>query len=85
MSRQAHCPLAMRESIASLTYMVSRKRAGVSPLLYFGYAGLLCGVFFGVLTQLADFWLHRATYSILYAVSRPTDPAPYGRRLSSYC
>ena len=69
----------------SLSYMCSRRRARVSPLLYYSYVGLLCGVLFGVLTQLADFWLHRATHSILYTVSRPTEVAPYGRQLSSYC
>ena len=69
----------------SLSYSFSRRRARMSPLLYLSYAGLLCGVLFGVLTQLADFWLHRATYSILYTVSQPVAAAQYGRKLSSYC
>ena len=69
----------------SLSYMLSRRRARVSALLYFSYAGLLCGVLFGILTQLADFWLHRATDSILYTASQPLSEAQYGRTLSSYC
>ncbi len=70
---------------SSLTYIISPRRARVSPLLYFSYAGLVCGVLFGVLTQLADFWLHRATHSILYTVPRPLNAESYGRQLSPYC
>jgi hypothetical protein len=70
---------------SSLSYMISRKRARLSPLLYFSYAALVCAILFGIFTQLADFWLHRATHSIIYTVSRPISAAGYGRRLSDSC
>lgn len=69
----------------SLQYMCSRKRARVSKLIPFSFVSLLLVVLLGVLMQLADFWLHRATDPILYQVSQPMSAAPYGRQLSQYC
>jgi hypothetical protein len=69
----------------SLTHMLSRRRPKISPLVYLCYAGLFGGVLFAILTQLADFWLHRATHSILYSLSQPLAAANYGRQLSTQC
>ncbi len=70
---------------SSLRYMISRRRVKLSPLLCLSSAILLCGLLLGLLTQLADFWLHRATDSILYPASKPITSAEYGRQLSDYC
>ncbi|KAJ9602600.1 hypothetical protein H2200_012793 [Cladophialophora chaetospira] len=69
----------------SMRYMISRKRIRLSPLLYLSSACLIFGIFLGLLTQLADFWLHRATESILHASSQAVASAGYGRQLSDYC
>jgi hypothetical protein len=69
----------------SMTHMLSRHRPKISPLVHLCYAGLFGGVLFAILTQLADFWLHQATQSILYSLSQPLPTADYGRQLSTKC
>ena len=69
----------------SFTYMLSRRRAKVSGLVHVGFIGLLFAILLGIFMQLADFWLHRATHSIIYKVSNSVVEAQYGRQLSQYC
>jgi hypothetical protein len=69
----------------TLTYIVSKKRAKASALVIFAFAALFFALLLSILAQLADFWLHRATSSILHTSTEALDSALYGRKLSDFC